>query len=228
MKKHADCDLKTCLMCKLALKEWKPAIDSHRKNFLVKKGEQIFKEGDPVTGVYFVNNGNVKVHKKWGDKDLIVRFANNGTIIGHRGLSTKSSVFPISATALEPTSLCFIDVDFFMSTLKVNTEFAFQLMMFFADELQESERRMQNLAHMPVKGRLAQAIIHLKEQFGLNNKGHINIELSRQDLASFVGTTYETIFRTMTELVKVGFITIDGKSISIKDPVGLKNLTDEF
>jgi len=185
----------------------------------------IIKEGDPVNGIYFVNKGKVKIHKTWGDKELIVRFASNGAIIGHRGLSTKSAIFPISATALEATSVCFIDLDFFMSTLKINSDLTFQLMMFYADELQESERRMRNLAHMSVKGRLALSIIQLKDQFGVNDRGHIDIELSRQDLAAFTGTTYETVFRMMNELVREDLISITGKAISVKDPRGLKALT---
>ncbi|ETZ21655.1 Crp/Fnr family transcriptional regulator [Pedobacter sp. V48] len=226
MKKNTKaCDLQSCLMCRLVLKEWKLPIENHRKNFLMKKGEVIIKEGDPVNGIYFVNKGKVKIHKTWGDKELIVRFANNGAIIGHRGLSTKSAIFPISATALEATSVCFIDLDFFMSTLKINSDLTFQLMMFYADELQESERRMRNLAHMSVKGRLALSILQLKDQFGVNDRGHIDIELSRQDLAAFTGTTYETVFRMMNELVREDLISITGKAISVKDSRGLKALT---
>ncbi|WP_240916404.1 Crp/Fnr family transcriptional regulator [Pedobacter sp. HDW13] len=71
-------------MCQLTLKEWHAAIDNHKRNFTAKKGEVIIKEGDPVSGVYFVTSGNVKVHKHWGDKELILRFANDGAIIGHR------------------------------------------------------------------------------------------------------------------------------------------------
>lgn len=214
-------------MCRLALNEWKPAIDSHRKNFLAKKGELILKEGDPVTGIYFVYNGNVKVHKKWGDKELIVRFANEGKIIGHRGLSTRSSVYPVSATALEPTSLCFIDIDFFLSTLKVNHDLAFNLMMFYADELQESEKKMRNLALMSVKSRLAVALFHLKDLFGTDNEDCINVELSRQDLAAFAGATYETVFRMMNDLVQENLIALAGKKIRIKDEEKLRDLTVE-
>lgn len=39
MKKNSRCDLNTCLMCKLTLKEWRPAIESHKRNFIAKKGE---------------------------------------------------------------------------------------------------------------------------------------------------------------------------------------------
>ncbi|RYE37877.1 MAG: cyclic nucleotide-binding domain-containing protein [Sphingobacteriales bacterium] len=56
-------------MCQSALTDWLPAIASHKANFIARKGETIIREGDPVTGVYFVNSGNVKVHKKWGEKE---------------------------------------------------------------------------------------------------------------------------------------------------------------
>jgi len=227
MKKGKCCDLESCLMCSLVLKEWKLAIDSHRKNFIAKKGEQIFKEGDPVAGVYFVYKGNVKVHKHWGDKELIVRFANPGKIFGHRGLGTHSSVYPISATALEETSLCFIDLEFFMATLKVNHDFAFNLMLFYADELHESEKKMRNLALMSVKSRLAVALLQLKEQFGLNETGGLNIELSKQDLAAFTGAAYETVFRMTTELVNENLISLSGKQINIVDEEKLRFLTQE-
>jgi CRP-like cAMP-binding protein len=67
-------------------------------------------------------------------------------------------------------------------------------------DLQESENKMRNLAHMSVKGRVAQALILLEAQFGPTDDNLINIKLSRQDLASFTGTTYETVFQVINEL----------------------------
>ena len=108
-----------------------------------------------------------------------------------------------------------MDLDFFNSTLKVNQELLFSLMMFFAAELKESEKRMRNLAHMPVKGRIANALLFLRNKFGLTAEGNINLLLSRQDLASYTGTTYETLFRIMNELAEENAIRTTGKSITI-------------
>jgi CRP-like cAMP-binding protein len=227
MKKNTTCDLQTCFMCQLSLKEWHPAIAAHKKNFIAKKGEVILREGDPVGGVYFVISGNVKVHKQWGDKELILRFANEGAIIGHRGISSNISAYPISATALETTHLCFVDIEFFKATLKVNHEFGYGMMMFYADELHNSEKKMRELALMSVKGRLAVAILELKAQFGLNAEGCLNLELSRQDLAAFTGATYETVFRIMNELLAEELITLKGKMIAINDEAGLKELSNK-
>jgi CRP-like cAMP-binding protein len=228
MKKNKNgCDLKSCFLCKHSLPEWIPAIGANRKNLHFRKGESIFSEGELVTGIYFVYTGKVKVHKKWGsEKELIIRFAGEGDLFGHRGLGHDNH-YPISATALEATDVCFIDLEFFRSTLKVNFDFIYELMLFFADELQESERKMRNLAHMQVKGRVAQALLALKEKFGLTEEGTIDIVLSRQDLASFAGTTYETVFRIINELVRDGIILLKGKNIRIEDQEQLNAYTLE-
>jgi CRP/FNR family transcriptional regulator len=225
MKKVNNCDLETCFLCRRCLPEWKPAIQAHRKNLQFKKGETIFEEGKPVLGIYFVTDGTVKVHKQWGtEKEIIIRFAQKGDIFGHRGLGHET-IYPISATAIEPVSACFINLAFFQASLKVNHDFMYGLLLFFASELQESERKMRNLAHMPVKGRLANALLALQEKFGRTPEGHIRINLSRQDLASLVGATYETVFRTINELAQENLIRTDGKLIRITDPDRLSTYT---
>ncbi len=224
--KH-NCDLQSCFLCTLCQKEWLPAIAASRKTLHVKKGAVIFEEGSAVEGIYFVYEGKIKVHKKWGTgKELIVRIAGQGAILGHRGLG-KSMLYPISATALEASTVCFIDLDFFNATVKVNSDFTYRLMMFFAEELQESEKNMRNLAHMTVKGRVAQALIMLHEKFGLTTDGYINIVLSRQDLASLAGTTYETVFRIMNELSQEEIVAVANKDIRILNNEKLIRLTDE-
>jgi CRP/FNR family transcriptional regulator len=203
------------MLCRQCLKERLPAIDVNRKSLHFKKGELVFREGETLTGMYFIETGLVKVHKKWGaDKELIVRIAKDGDIVGHRGLGT-DTIYPVSATALEAADICFIELEFFNSTLKVNPGFLYQLMLFFAAELKESEKRMRNLAHMTVKGRIANALLFLEQKFSSNADGFINLVLSRQDLASYTGTTYETLFRTLNELVAEAAIKSDGKKIAV-------------
>ena len=144
----------------------------------------------------------------------------NGDIIGHRGLG-KDLVYPVSGTAIEPSTVCFVELDFFKASLKTNYEFLYELMQFFANELKDSERNMRNLAHMTVKGRVAQALLTLEEKFGNTSAGSVNITITRQDLASFAGTTYETVFRVLNELADDKVIATDGKEIKIIDKSAL-------
>ena len=214
LKKH-KCDLKSCTLCLSCNKEWLPAIDANRKVFHLKKGELLFKEGDEVRGMFFIHSGLIKVHKRWDEeKEMILRFANKGAIVGHRGLGS-DTVYPVSGTALASTEVCFIDMDFFTATLKVNPDYMYKLLMFFAAELKESEKRMRNLAHMSTKGRIAYALITLQEKFGKDENGYLNIVLSRQDLASYTGTTYETLFKMMNEFSAENILRFSEKKIEI-------------
>jgi CRP/FNR family transcriptional regulator len=216
------------MMCRLCLKEWHPAIQANHKNFAIYKGDPLFREGEEMKGIYFVYSGLFKVHKQWeADKELIVRFAGSGDIIGHRGLG-KDEVYPVSATALEASIVCYFDLEFFLCTLKVNTEFMYNLMMFYAAELKESEKNMRNLAHMQVKGRIAQALLNLREKFGTNQANNINIAISRQEFASYVGTSYESLFRLLNEFAEENILSLDGKKIAIVNEKELaKYLSDD-
>jgi CRP-like cAMP-binding protein len=99
--------------------------------------------------------------------------------------------------------------------------------MFYGEELQRLERKMSNLAHTQVKGRIADSLLSLKSKFGVTTDGAININLSRQDLASYAGTTYETVFRILNEFIQEEIITTDNKNITLLNEKQLKNLTKE-
>ena len=99
--------------------------------------------------------------------------------------------------------------------------------MFYADELQRSEKKMNHLAHMQVKGRIAYSLLSLHTKFGVTQSGAINITLSRQDIASYAGTTYETVFRILTEFVQDQLITVDNKDITLLDISKLEHLIKE-
>jgi CRP/FNR family transcriptional regulator len=228
MKRNkSNCDLNSCFFCTNCLKEWLPVVDITRQVFDFKKGELLFNEDEEVKGIFFINKGKAKVHKQWGDKELIVRFAGQGDIVGHRGLG-KKNIYPVSATTLEPTTVCFIDLNFFEASLKVNYKLIHKLLMFYAEELQQSERDMGNIAHMPVKGRIAIALLKLKDRFGVTKEGHIDISVSRQDLGSYAGTTYETAFRVMTDLAQENLISFEGKEIVILNEEQLSKVAEKL
>ncbi|PRD53975.1 Crp/Fnr family transcriptional regulator [Sphingobacterium gobiense] len=215
-KKLKVCD-HSCFMCRYVVPDWWENIDIRRQIIKVKKGQRFIDEGTDAEGVYFVQEGLVKVHKRWGDKESIVRFAKKGDIIGHRGMAREKSIFPISATCLENTILCFIPIDFFKSLLKTNPSLTYELLMFYADELQLSEQKVTNQAHLSVKGRLAWSFLLLEEKMGTDENGRIRLVLSKTDLAAYVGSTYESVYRMIAELEAEGAIEVFHKRIKIKD-----------
>lgn len=215
-KKLKACD-HSCFMCRYVVADWLGNIDIKRQIIKVKKGQRFIDEGSDADGVYFVQEGLVKVHKRWDDKERIVRFAKKGDIVGHRGMSNEASTFPISATAIENSLLCFISFDFFKSLLKTNPSLTYALLMFYADELQISEQKMTNQVHLSVKGRLAWSFLQLEEKMGIDEEGCLRLVLSKTDLAAYVGSTYESVYRMIAELTAEGIVMLVNKRIKIKD-----------
>jgi CRP-like cAMP-binding protein len=219
MHNHTNCFLK-----KYSLPEWEAAIDNNSKLLSFKKGQAIFREDDPVTGFYFLHEGKVKIHKRWGDdKDLIIKLAKEGDVLGHRGIAAEQH-YPVSATAIDDASVCFITTEFLKTTLRINPELTYQLMLYYAKDLQEAEKGMRNMVHMDVKSRIADTLLKIAEVFGCDEDGTIKGILARQDVASFAGTTYETIFKVMNEFTADHIIELSGKTIIIKDRQKLSSL----
>jgi CRP-like cAMP-binding protein len=218
------CNLFDCFLCQHCIVEWRPLIGLNKETRMIRKGKTIFKEGDLVEGIYFMYRGWVKIHKEWiHPKELILRFAGAGEIIGHRGFGDKRT-YPVSATALEDSTVCFVPEEFLESCLRVNQSLTYRLMQFYAAELQKAERRMRDLVHLETKGRIAGALLEMNSKFGTNRDGYISMPVSRQDVASYAGTTYETLFKLFNEMKKDKLISTSGKFIKIKNETKLQQL----
>ena len=76
---------------------------------------------------------------------------------------------------------------------------------------------MRDLAHMEVKGRIAGALLQISAQFGVDRNKYLALTLTRQDIASYAGTTYETVFKFFNDLKKAKIISTHGKNIKIED-----------
>jgi CRP-like cAMP-binding protein len=210
-----SCDTSSCFLCRFCSKDWHDLIALKKKNIFVKKGRTLFAEGERSTGIFFVYKGALKIHMNWGkEKELILRFAKRGEIVGHRG-QLSEEVYPVTATALEDSVVCFISTEFWNTTLRTHTMLTYHLMLFYSQELQDAEKRMHDLAHMPVKGRIAGALLELIRAYGLKKNNTIAVTVYQQDIASYAGTIYETVFKFFRELKLAKIIRTSGKQIKI-------------
>ena len=222
--KDVDCGLDRCFLCRNVMPEWRKLIAGHKKTSFIKKGKSLFTMGQDVEGIYFLYSGIVKIHAPWTDgREMIIRFARGGEIAGHRGLSGNFK-YPVSATALEDSIVCYIDNEFLELSLKANPSLTYTLMHFYATELQKAEKRMRDLIHMEAKGRISQALLELSDSYGTDEEGCLALKLTRQDLSAYAGTTYETVFKLFTEWAAAGIITTGGKDIRINQPDVLRGL----
>jgi len=221
----SNCNRNPCFFCTSCLPEWRALNSINKKNCTFKRGETIFKEGNPIEGMYFLLTGAVKVHQHWEQsRETIIRFATEKEVLGFRGMG--DNIYTVSATALENSTACFIPNEFLRVSLPVNPNLSIRLMQLYAGELQLAEKRMSKLAHQDVKGRIADTLLTLLHKFGEDENGRIQLRISRQDIASYSGTTYETLFRIFTELTSKGIIKTEGKTIVIRKKNELRKIAE--
>ena len=190
---------------------------------MYKKGEVIFREGDSRTGVFCVHTGKIKVYKTGDEgKQHIVRFAKEGDVLGYRSLMI-GEPYSVSAAALEDCVVCRIPKDTFFKVFHTDQAFTERVVAVLSGELRQAEDRMVKLAQKPVRERLAETLLILREVYGTENgdESPINVTLSREELASVVGTATETLVRALADLKKEQLIATDKKKIRILDVSGL-------
>ena len=85
---------------------------------------------------------------------------------------------------------------------------------------------MKNLVNMSVKGRMAETLLYIEEVFGMDEAGLLQYSLSRKDMAALTGTVYETVIRTLNELVKDGCISLEDRDIRILDADKMRAFCD--
>jgi CRP-like cAMP-binding protein len=194
------------------------ALNDHKSCASYKKGQVIFMEGHPPHGLYCVNRGKIKVHQR-GDigKEHIVRLVGDGDIMGYRALLS-GGYYSCSATALEDADICFVPRDIFFSMVSKDVSLSMAVMKLLSDDLKEAEHRLTNLAQKPVRERMAETLLFIKETYGFEPDGKIlNVSLTREDIAGMVGTATETAIRLLSEFKSDGMIDLQGKRIALLD-----------
>ena len=209
-----DCINTNCFIKKhLHLEKMKNFIKK-KNSFICKKSQQFIIEGAPVQGLYFVQHGKVKTVKTGiNGREQIVRLTTNGDIVGFRGFGTSNRCL-IGASALEDTTLCHFSNEDMLDILKNVSEFTFDLMLFYADELNKSENNIRKIAQMNVRERVIDTLLYIHRKFGQSN-GIIDADLSRRDIADFAGTTEEQVIRVISSLKKELLIKTVGKKIGL-------------
>jgi CRP-like cAMP-binding protein len=228
-QKDFNCQLCTNESCLIRKNIHEEAILPYiqRKNtFACRKGQQFILEGAPVSGLYFIYRGSVKVYKQTAKKNSqIIRFSKDGEIVGHRGFGT-SYVYDISASALTDSVLCNFPTDVLIEMLHQTPPLMFDFMLFYADQLQKSESNAKLFAQMSVREKVINGLLFIEHKFGQAD-GFINITLARKDIADFAGTSTDQVIRVISALKKEGLLIAKGKKLGIPDLSTFKTQLNE-
>lgn len=224
--KCESCIVRKFTALKVLTKSQLKDISEGKTSHFFKKGDVIFDEGEHLKGIYCLRYGIVKLSKlSTNGKDQIIKFVSDGEVLGQRSVIAEEPA-NLRAVAINDVDSCFIPKNLILDNLENNTSFSLELLKNLAHELKEADDVIVNISQKPVKNRIAETLLHLKDSFGVDQEGFMIIQLSREDISNIVGTATESCIRMLSELKKEGFIVTSGKRIKITNKVALQKLAE--
>jgi CRP-like cAMP-binding protein len=190
---------------------------------VIKRGQEIFAEGDEGNGFYVVISGRVKIYKLSPDgKEQILHIVNPGEPFGEAAVFAGEH-FPANAEALEESRIFYFPRLAFVDLIRKNPSLALNMLAMLSRRLRKFAALIEDLSLKEVPGRLAAYLLYLNE--GRKKAAPLTLEISKNQLASLLGTIPETLSRVLAKLTREGLIqTVGQRQIRVMDQQGLEEL----
>ena len=184
------------------------------------RGESIFFEGDKGIGFYMVGEGKVKIYKvSPAGKEHILHIFGEGEPFGEVPVFY-GKPFPASAEALLKTQALFFPRDRFIHLIEANPSIALSMLAVLSMRLRIFANQIESLSLKEVPARLAHYLMYLSKEQGNNDV--VELEISKGQLASLLGTIPETLSRIFAKMSEEGLIQVNGRTINLLDKEGLR------
>lgn len=191
-------------------------LDGMKSCNYYKKNQPLFIEGSTPRGVFCLNSGKVKIFARGEEgKEQIIHLAAGGDIVGFRAMFS-GEPYKVSATTLEECNICFIGKEDFLDLVDTNSTLRKGILKELSSELADRATFITNMAQKSVRERLAFSLLMLQDVY----KDEM-INLSREDLANFVGTATETLIRLLKDFKEEELINTHARKIEIIDRAGI-------
>ncbi|PLY06026.1 MAG: Crp/Fnr family transcriptional regulator [Desulfuromonas sp.] len=183
------------------------------KQRVVNKGEILFEEGEPAVGFYIVAEGKVKVYKLSAEgRERILHVILPGNSFADAAIFD-NCCYPAFAEALTQATLIFFPKNDFLDLLHNHSQLAINMIAGLSRYLRVFAGQIEDLTFRDVPARLARFLTTLVE----GESTVVVLPLSKSQLASNLGTTSETLSRTLRKLADEELISVQGKNIDILD-----------
>ena len=191
-------------------------IIDHRRP--LSRGDHLFRTGNPFQSVYAVRSGSIKTYATSEDgHEQVMGFHLPGELVGLDAIA--SGAHPLSARALETTSVCeipFADLQILSTQLP---SLQYQLLRVMSQEIRDDEENMIILGQRSADERLAAFLISLSNRFHRRGFSTVqfNMSMSRSDIGNYLGLALETVSRLFTRFQNDGLLKVERKHIEILD-----------
>jgi DNA-binding response OmpR family regulator len=184
----------------------------------------LYSEGRRPKYLYYLKAGKIKTFKTHEDgKEYITNLYNAGDYIGH-GALLENSNYDDTAEILEAAEVNMIPKDDFLQAVYNDMNVAARFIKLISHDVKEKEERLLNLAYDSLRKRVAKALISIYQKFNKENDKLPAIEISREDIAQYVGTATESLIRTLSDFKSEKLIEIRDGKIRILQLEKLDNL----
>jgi CRP/FNR family transcriptional regulator, anaerobic regulatory protein len=193
-------------------------IAKSAKTLHLHKGEILFRADEEDDALYIINSGKVRIyHLSDSGKEQLVRILNPGDFTGELAIFQSGSIHGNYAEALQNTSICLIQREDLQKYLVDYPQISLKLLSEVTIRLMDSEKQTTQVAIENVEVRIISFLAENVEK-GNDNSPTVTLPMSKKDLASYLGTTPETISRKFTTLEERGLIKqLPKKKIKIMD-----------
>ncbi len=189
------------------------ALEEITQEIFLAKGAQLFAPGDPSRGFYVVKDGAVRVYGMSPQgKEITQEIAAPGSAFALA--SPFAGTCHCFAEALKDSRLYLIKRKGFIDLVTDDKVFAIEWIRMLSLMVVNLRRRLVELTLTTPKARIASYLLVLAE---MQNSRSITLPVARKELATFLGMTHETLYRTTKEMVDGGLVRFTGKSVDILD-----------
>ncbi|MEK4085410.1 Crp/Fnr family transcriptional regulator [Psychrobacillus sp. FSL K6-1415] len=184
--------------------EIEPILDL-AKNRLYRQGTHIFMQDDPLTNVYFIHQGQIKIYRTdMQGKEQIVNVLGEGEMFPHMGFFRKGT-YPAHAEVLEDAILIYIPIHLFEEFLKTNPEICVKIFSILGDKIVDLQNRLEEKMLHNTYEQIILLLLRLAKSHGkkFDDDHYIfTTQFTNRDLANMIGSSRETVSRTLTSLKK--------------------------
>ena len=187
------------------------------------KKQTLYQEGKRPRYLYYLVKGKVKGFKTHPDgKEYITDLFNDGDFVGHLALIEDKN-YEDSTVVLEDAEIMLVPKDDFLNMIHSDISIATKFIRIITRDMKEKEERLLNLAYSSLRKRIAKALLDITQKFNPGSEKKI-IEISREEIAQYVGTATESLIRTLSDFKAEKLIEIRDGKILISNPEKLNNL----
>jgi CheY-like chemotaxis protein/CRP-like cAMP-binding protein len=187
------------------------------------KKQALYQEGKRPRFLYCLLKGKVKGFKTHDDgKEYITDLFSEGDFMGFAALIEDRN-YDDSGVALEESEIMQIPKEDFLQMIYGDINIAAKFIRILTQNVKEKEERLLSLAYSSLRKRVAKALVDIREKFN-SEGGNKPIEISRDDIAHYVGTATESLIRTLSDFKSEQLIEIKEGKIIVPDPEKLKNM----